>query len=166
MILTLKFDLLLKNFNVGCYLVMVAARRASLSSGCYLVMVAARCRIEFWPRWISTLGVLIQRAVLRIQRIFHVELQPPETGGHCITTPPTDKIWTPRWIVTPGLDSTWIKTPGLNSTLHFDPSHDSALNCDPGLGSQFIVEFWHEVIIQCGILTWGHNSTWNFDPGS
>ena len=30
--LTLNFDLLLKNFNLGCYLVMVAARRASLSS--------------------------------------------------------------------------------------------------------------------------------------
>ena len=30
--LTLKFDLLMKNFNLGCYLVMVAARRASLSS--------------------------------------------------------------------------------------------------------------------------------------
>ena len=30
--LTLKFELLVKNFNFGCYLVMVAARRASLSS--------------------------------------------------------------------------------------------------------------------------------------
>ena len=30
--LTLKFDLLSKNFNFGCYLMMVAARRASLSS--------------------------------------------------------------------------------------------------------------------------------------
>ena len=30
--LTLKFDLLLKNFNLGCYLMVVAARRASLSS--------------------------------------------------------------------------------------------------------------------------------------
>ena len=37
-----------------------------------------RCRIEFWPHWISTRGVLIQRAVLRIQRIFHVELRPPK----------------------------------------------------------------------------------------
>ena len=30
--LTLTLNLLLKNFNIGCYLVMVAARRASLSS--------------------------------------------------------------------------------------------------------------------------------------
>ena len=30
--LTLMFDLILKNLNLGCYLVMVAARRASLSS--------------------------------------------------------------------------------------------------------------------------------------
>ena len=29
--LILKFDLLLKSFNLGCYLVMVAARRTSLS---------------------------------------------------------------------------------------------------------------------------------------
>ena len=54
-----------------------------------------RCKIEFWPHWISTRGVLIQRAAIKIQRIFHVELRPPETGGHCITTPPTDKILTP-----------------------------------------------------------------------
>ena len=62
--------------------------------------------IEFRP-----VGVFIQRAVLRIQRIFHVELRPPKQGGQCITTPPTDKIWTPRLIVTPGLDS----------TLNYDP---------------------------------------------
>ena len=30
--LTLKYDLLLKNVNLGCYIMMVAARRASLSS--------------------------------------------------------------------------------------------------------------------------------------
>ena len=60
------------------------------------VLVAkCRCKIEFWPHWISTRGVLIQRATIKIQQIFHVELRPPETGGHCITTPPTDKILTP-----------------------------------------------------------------------
>ena len=32
-ILSLKFDLLLKNFNISYYLAMVAARRASWSSG-------------------------------------------------------------------------------------------------------------------------------------
>ena len=32
MTLTLKFDLLLRNFYLGCYLMMLAARRASLSS--------------------------------------------------------------------------------------------------------------------------------------
>ena len=32
MTLTLKFDLLVKNFNHGLYLMMVAARQASLSS--------------------------------------------------------------------------------------------------------------------------------------
>ena len=193
-----------------------------------------RCRIEFWPHWISTRGVLIQRAVLRIQRIFmppawkvrrghlvigssvrpsvclsvrpsvclsvrnsvpltnnvqylkfgwwysnqtwtvassmgsshftditcpwgwgvktldleifaifwlccrrghpcftntclvHVELRPPETGGHCITTPPTDKIWTPVEL--------W--PPGLNSTLNYDPR------------SWFHVEWWPRVMIQ------------------
>ena len=58
-------------------------------------LLLRRCKIEFWPHWISTRGVLIQRAAIKIQRIFHVELRPPETGGHCITTPPTDKILTP-----------------------------------------------------------------------
>ena len=58
-------------------------------------VLMARCKIEFWPHWISTRGVLIQRAAIKIQRIFHVELRPPETGGHCITNPPTDKILTP-----------------------------------------------------------------------
>ena len=85
-----------------------------------------RCRIEFWPHWISTRGVLIQRAVLRIQRIFHVELRPPETGGHCITTPPTDKILTPVEMWPPGLDS----------TLNYDPR------------SWFHVECWPWVMIQ------------------
>ena len=40
------------------------------------------------------------------------------------------------------------------------------LNCDLGLGSQFNLEFWPEVLIQRGILTRGQNSTWNFEPGS
>ena len=40
MTLTLKFDLLLKNFNLGCYLMMVAARRASLSSDNSYYLVA------------------------------------------------------------------------------------------------------------------------------
>ena len=56
---------------------------------------SCRCRIEFWPPWISTRGILIQRAVLRIQRIFHVELRPPEIGGHCITTLRRIKFWPP-----------------------------------------------------------------------
>ena len=46
------------------------------------------------------------------------------------------------------------------------PTHESTLNCDLGLGSQFNVGFWPGVIIQRGILIRGHNSTWNFDPGS
>ena len=89
--------------------------RAMLAAG------QCRCRIEFWPHWISTRGVLIQRALLRIQRIFHVELRPLETGGHCITTLRRIKFWPPlncdpgfsfhvelwpqvlipRWILTP-----------------------------------------------------------------
>ena len=34
------------------------------------------------------------------------------------------------------------------------------------LGSQFNVEFWPGVIIQRGILSRGHNSTWIFDPST
>ena len=70
MALTLKFDLLLKNFNLGCYLIMVAAPRVSLSSdnsyylmaltlkfdvllknfnlGCYLIMVSPASVVVFW----------------------------------------------------------------------------------------------------------------------
>ena len=95
----------------------------------------------------------------------------------------------PRWIMTPGLDSTlnydpeswfniklWpgigitiqcgIVTRGHNSTWNFDRGHNSTLNCDPE--SWLNVELWpgFGITIQCGILTRGHNSTWNFDPGS
>ena len=56
-ILTLKFDLLLKNFNHGFYLVMVAARRASLSSdnsyceqSMYLVVNEWEFDLSLWKR--------------------------------------------------------------------------------------------------------------------
>ena len=65
-----------------------------------------------------------------------------------------------RWIVTRVMIPRWIVTLGLDSTLNCDPK----LNCDMGLGSQFNVEFWPGVINQSGILTRGHNSTWNSVP--
>ena len=88
---------------------------------------------------------------------FHVELWP--------------RVITQRWIVTPGHDSTLNCDPDQDFTVNFDPGHDSTLNCDPG--SWFHVELWPQVklwpgigiTIQCGILTRGHNSTWNFDQG-
>ena len=120
-----------------------------------LTCIAIRCRIEFWPHWISTRGVLIQRAVLRIQRIFHVELRPPKTGGHCITTPPTDKIWTPLNCNPQVLIPRWIMTPGLDSTLNVDPESWFNIKLWPGMG----------ITIQCGIVTRGHDSTFSFDPG-
>ena len=40
--------------------------------------------------------------------------------------------------------------------------HNLTLNYD--LGSQFNVEFRPRVIIERGIKTRGHNSTWNHDP--
>ena len=43
--------------------------------------------IEFGP---------IQPALLNIQQNFHVDLSTPDTGYHCIITPPTDKIGTRR----------------------------------------------------------------------
>ena len=59
----------------------------------------------------------------------------------------------------------WIMTPGQNSTLNFDP--DSR--------SEFNVESWIGVTIKRWIQTWdnnltlnqdlGHNSTWNIDRG-
>ena len=81
----------------------------------------SRCRIEYWPHWISTRGVLIQRAVLRIQRIFHVELRPQRQGVielrplWRIKFGPPVELW-PRVLI-----PRWIMTLGINSTLNFDP---------------------------------------------
>ena len=44
MTLTLEFDLHVKNFNLGCYLVMVAARRASLSSDNSYLLAYLPCK--------------------------------------------------------------------------------------------------------------------------
>ena len=129
-------------------------------------VMECRCRIEFWPHWISTRGVLIQREVLEIQRIFHVELRPLETGGHCITTPPTDKIWTPVELWPRVSIPRWIMTPGLNFTLNCDP--ESWFNVQLWYGILMIIQCWTmtRVIIQREILKRGHNSTLNRDPGS
>ena len=76
----------------------------------------------------------------------------------------------------------WIMTPGQNSTLNCDPNPRSQFN----LGSQFNVEsrpgvtiqsgimtrvkiqreILIRVTIQRGIMTRGHNSTLSYDPGS
>ena len=56
------------------------------------------------------------------------------------------RVKIPRWIVT--LDQNFT------------------LKCDPDLGSQFNVKLGPGFIIQRGIMTRGHNSTWNADPGS
>ena len=53
---------------------------------------------EMNPQKISTREVLIQQAVLKIQHIFHDELC--RTGGCCITTLTTDKIWAHMSIMT------------------------------------------------------------------
>ena len=48
-----------------------------------------RCRIAFWLLWILTRRVLIQWAVIRSQRIFHVDLRPPPPPrqGVCLLRP-------------------------------------------------------------------------------
>ena len=53
--LTLKYDLFLKKFNLCCYLVNVAARRASLSSGNSYHSCAKRsCAAHEWLRsWLA-----------------------------------------------------------------------------------------------------------------
>ena len=132
---------------------------------------SSRCRIELWPHWISTRGVLIQRAVTRVR----------------IPRQNVTRVIIPHWIVTRVKILRWNVTPAHNSTLNCDPrswfhveirpqvsiqrwivtpSHDSTLNCHLVLGSQFNVEFWPRVIIQSGILTRGYNSTWNSDPST
>ena len=50
----------------------------------------------------------------------------------------------------------WSKTPGLNSTLNCDPESWFNVELSPCI----------RITIQCGILTQGHNSTWNSDPST
>ena len=96
--------------------------------------VTCRCRIEFWPHWISTRGVLIQRAVLRIQRIFHVELRPQRQG--VIELRPLRRIefWPPVELWPRVLIPRWIMTLGINSTLNFDPESWFNVKLWPGIG--------------------------------
>ena len=93
-----------------------------------------RCRIEFWPHWILTRGVLIQRAVLRIQRIFYVELRPQRQGVNelrplrRIKFGPPVELW-PRVFI-----PRWIMTLGINSTLNVDPESWFNVKLWPGIG--------------------------------
>ena len=89
--------------------------RAMLAAG------QCRCRIEFWPHWISTHEVLIQRAVLRIQRIFHVKLQPPRQGVIVLRPLRRIKFWPPVESWPQVFIPRWIITPGPNSTLNGGP---------------------------------------------
>ena len=98
--------------------------------------------------------------------VFSCWIATPETGGHCITTtrrikfgPPVElwpRVFIPRWIM----------TPGLNSTLNCDP--DTWFNVQLWLWNWITIQFgtMTRVIIQREILTRGHNSTLNCDPGS
>ena len=89
---------------------------------------------------------------------FHVELWP--------------RVKIPRWIMTPGQNSTLNCDP--NPWLQFNLDHISTWNHDPM--SRFNVESrpWvtipREILIlftmQRGIMTQGHNSTLSYDPGS
>ena len=79
---------------------------------------------------------------------FHVELWP--------------RVKIPRWIMTPGQNSTLNCDP--NPTLQFNVGHNSMWNQDSV--SQFNVESRPGVTIQRWVMTLGHNSTWNYDPGS
>ena len=86
------------------------------------------------------------------------------------------KLWPrvkiPRWIMTPGQNSTLNCDP--NPRLHINLGHNSTWNQDPV--SQFNVEsrpvdiipreILIRVTIQRGIMTRGHNSTLSYDPGS
>ena len=89
---------------------------------------------------------------------FHVELWP--------------RVKIPRWIMTPGQNSTLNCDP--NPRLQFNLGHTSTWNQDPV--AQFNVEsrpgvtIQREILIRVTIQRWvmtrGNNSTWNYDPGS
>ena len=115
--------------------------------------LSCRCRIEFLPHWISTHGSWFNGQCSGFNGFFMLNCD-PETGGHCITNPPTDTFW-PRWIVTPG--------------------HNSTLKCDPGScfhvelwpGSRFHVEIWPQVMVPrwivCDLGSWFHVELWPQD---
>ena len=130
------------------------------------VGVTIKRGIQTWGHnsmWNQDLGVTIQRGIMTEGQIstwnldrdhnstwnsdpgshLDVELWPEVTIFNVELWP---RVKIPRWII----------TPGRNSTLKFDRS----------LRSQSNVESWLEVKIQRKIKTRGHNSTWNQDLGS
>ena len=119
-------------------------------------VVVVRFRIEFWPHWISTRGVLIQRVVLRNQRIFHVELRPPRQG--VIVLLPLRRI---KFAF--DIELCWIMTPGLDSTLNYDHRSEFNVAFDPESGINVTLWPGIGITIQYGILTRGHNITSTFD---
>ena len=89
---------------------------------------------------------------------FHVELWP--------------RVKIPRWIMTPGQNSTLNCDP--NPRLQFNWGHNLTWNQDPVSlfnvelrpGVTIPREILIRVTIQRGIMAWGHNSTLSYDPGS
>ena len=117
------------------------------------ITTTAGVGLNFWPHWISTRGVFDSTGSAQDS----CWIATPETGGNCITTPMMDNIWTLGWIVTLCLDSTLNYEPQvLIPRWMLTPSPWFNVKLRPGIG----------IITQCVILTRGHISTWNFDPGS
>ena len=75
MTLTLKFDPIVKNINLGCYLVMVAALQASLSSdnSYFKVGQPARSMSIRQKSWYSIEGLVTRNA--------HVKYETPTVSG-------------------------------------------------------------------------------------
>ena len=84
-------------------------------------------------------------------------------GQTLFELPRYNEVWTDGRtykVITIGLPHPRWRGPNYYSV------HSSTLNRDPNPGSQLNVNPWFGVTFQRGIKTWGHNSTWNKDPGS
>ena len=106
------------------------------------------CRIEFGPQWIWPVGLLIQKAVLKVQQIFHVESWTPETGGHYITTSTTDKICTLPSNYNP--TCTVIITAELKRRTFFDTAPETKTKCQNKSNKKY---FEVKLIARCPLHT-------------
>ena len=121
----------------------------------------SQCRIEFCSHWISTLGVFIQRDVLKIQQNRQVSwIGTPKTGVIVLQHLPLIKFFWPAVEL-------WPACTFVSFCRHFNFNLFFAPVCIffsfrrqeyPLIGKLGVdLEVWPRFVILCWILTPGHN---------